>query len=124
MIVFDSSVLITHLRDVDPATRLLERAVIAGRATASVISRVEIEGGMRSHERAIVARLFARLRFEPVSDLVASRAGEFVRRFRRSHPGIEIVDFVIAATADVMGAEFVTLNVRHFPMFRGLKPAF
>jgi predicted nucleic acid-binding protein len=30
----------------------------------------------------------------------------------------------IAATADVVGAELVTLNVKHFPMLKGLKPAF
>ena len=124
MIVFDSTVLIAHLRDVPGATDLVVRAARAHRAVASVLSRVEIEGGMRTHERTDVASLFARFHLEPVTDVIASRAGAFMRRYRRSHPGIEIVDYVIAATADVLGAELVTLNVKHFPMFKRLRPAF
>ncbi len=124
MILFDTTVLVAHLRRGDDATRILLAALGAGRAAGSVISRVEIEGGMRTHERSAVARLFSVLPLEPVSDLIASRAGEFLRRHRRSHPGIEIADYVIAATADILGASLLTLNVKHFPMFRGLKPAF
>ena len=124
MIVFDSTVLIAHLRDVPDATELVLRAARARRAVASVLSRIEIEGGMRTHERSEVASLFARFRMEAVSDVIASRAAGFMRAYRRSHPAIEIVDYVIAATADVHGAELVTLNVKHFPMFRRLRPAF
>jgi len=79
---------------------------------------------MRSAERAAVTRLFSVLQMEPVSDPIARRAGEFLRAHRRSHPGIEVVDYVIAATAELRGAELMTLNVKHFPMFRGLRPAF
>jgi predicted nucleic acid-binding protein len=124
MKLFDTSILIEHLRGTTPATELFRAAAREREASASVLSRVEIEGTMRSHERAEVARLFALLRLEPVSNSIAVRAGEYLRQYRRSHTGVGTVDFVIAATADVMGAELVTLNVRHFPMFRGLKPAF
>ncbi len=122
--VFDTTVLIAYLRGRAEALEILRSALGKSLAVGSVISRVEIEGGMRTHERPDVSRLFSVLPLEPVSDLIASRAGEFLRKHRRSHSGIEIVDYVIAATADVMGAELLTLNVKHFPMFRGLKPAF
>ncbi len=124
MKLFDSTVLIAHLRGVDEATRLLRGAVEEGAACCSVLSRVEIEGGMRSGERTEVRRLFAALDLEPVTDPVAARAGAYLRRFRASHQGIDLVDHVIAATADVTGADLLTLNVRHFPMFEGLEPAF
>lgn len=124
MRLFDSTVLIAHLRGVEPATQLLRGAVEEQAALASVLSRVEIEGGMRSGERAEVRRLFAALRLEPVTDAIARRAGEFLRHYRRSHGGIDVVDYVVAATADVLGAELLTLNVRHFPMFDELVPAF
>ncbi len=123
MKLFDSTVLIAHLRGVEAATALLLDAVERGDARCSVLSRVEVEGGMRSGERRDVRRLFLALRLEPVTDPIASRAAEFVRSYRRSHPGIDLVDYVIAATADVLGAELLTLNVKHFPMFRGLRPA-
>lgn len=124
MKLFDSTVLIAHLRGVDEATRLLRAAVEEDEACCSVLSRVEIEGGMRSGERTEVRRLFAALDLEPVTDPVAARAGEYLRRFRASHQGIDLVDHVIAATADVAGADLLTLNVRHFPMFEDLAPAF
>jgi predicted nucleic acid-binding protein len=122
--VFDSTVLIAHLRGVEAATRLLTSAVLAGEAVASVLSRVEIEGGMRSGERRAVADMFTALRLEPVTDVIARQAAEHLRTYRRSHPGVDVVDYVIAATAEVLEANLLTLNVKHFPMVRGLKPAF
>ena len=117
---FDSTILIAHLRGDTNATRLL-LATPADERLASVLSRTELEGGMRSPERADVARLLGVMQLVPVSDAIASRAGEHVRTYRRSHQGIDIVDFVIAASAEAHQAELLTLNVKHFPMFKGLK---
>jgi predicted nucleic acid-binding protein len=122
--VLDSSILIAHLKGVPPATELVREAVEAGEALASVLSRVEIEGGMRSAERNPVARLMGALDLISVTDEIARRAGEHLRRYRRSHQGIDVVDYVIAATAEVLGAELSTLNVKHFPMFPTLRPPF
>lgn len=122
--LFDSTILIAHLRGVPAATAVLRAAAAKGEAHASVLSRTEIEGGMRSHERLEVVRLFSGLSLEPVTDEIAARAGEHLRRFRRSHSGIDITDYVVAATAETLGAELLTLNVKHFPMVSGLRPAF
>ena len=124
MKVFDSTVLIAHLRGVQAATALLRKAVEANEAACSVLSRIEIEGGMRSAERAAVSRLFAALKLEPVTDAIARRAAAHLRVYRRSHPGVDIVDYVVAATAETLGAELLTLNVKHFPMLTGLGSAF
>lgn len=121
MTVFDSSVLIAHLRGDERATALLTDVATDARL-ASVMARAEIEGGMRSAERARVASLFGVIRLLPVSDAIASRAAEHLRRYRRSHSGIDLVDYVVAATAELHDAELATLNVRHFPMFKGLRP--
>ena len=119
--LFDSTILIAHLRGVAQATQLLVDAVEEG-ALASVISRAEIEGGMRSNERADVARLFDGLELMPVTDSVARRAGVHLRTYRRSHPGIDLADYLIAATAEESQATLVTLNVKHFPMFKEMQP--
>jgi predicted nucleic acid-binding protein len=119
--LFDSTILIAHLRGDDRATELLLDAADEG-VLASVISRTEIEGGMRSGERRDVSQLFDGLLLLPVTDAVARRAGQQLRRFRRSHPGIDLADYLIAATAQEEGASLVTLNVKHFPMFSGLRP--
>lgn len=120
--VFDSTVLIAHLRGDARATDLLLTPERDDRLV-SVVSRIELEGGMRSGERADVARLLGVVTLVPVSDAIAQRAGGFLREFRRSHHGIDLADYVIAATAEVRGAALATLNVKHFPMIRDLRPA-
>jgi predicted nucleic acid-binding protein len=119
--LFDSTILIAHLRGDERATDLLLDAAEEG-ALASVVSRAEIEGGMRSGERREVSRLFDGVRLLPVTDAVARRAGRDLRRFRRSHPGVDLADYLVGATAEEEGVPLVTLNVRHFPMFKGLRP--
>jgi hypothetical protein len=88
------------------------------------VSIAELTGGMRSAERREVWTLLGSLRAEPVTELVARRAGEFMRRYRRSHSGIGIADYLIAATAELRGQTLATLNLRHFPMFTDLRPPF
>ncbi|MEJ7764733.1 MAG: type II toxin-antitoxin system VapC family toxin [Acidimicrobiales bacterium] len=117
---FDSTILIAHLRGDDRATQMLVDAIEPG-ALASVISRTELEGGMRSGERSDVARLFDGLDLVPVSDAIARRAGVHLRTYRRSHPGIDLADYLIAASAEETLATLVTLNVKHFPMFKGME---
>ena len=46
-----------------------------------------------------------------------------VRLFGRSH-SVELGDALIAATAEHHDLKLATLNVRHFPMFKRLKPAY
>lgn len=121
--LFDTSVLIAHLRGDRNATDLLLRLPMIDRL-ASVLARVEIEGGMRGDERTSVAGLIAAMRLVPVTDAIARRAGEHLRRYRRSHQGIDLVDYIVAATAEAYDVPLLTLNVRHFPMFAGLKPAY
>ena len=122
MILFDTSVLIAHLRGEPRATELLLGTPSPERL-ASVLARIEIEGGMRSGERDKIGALFTVLRMMPVTDAVARRAGEHLRTYRRSHTGIDLVDYAVAATAELNGARLATLNVKHFPMFPGLQAA-
>ncbi len=123
MIVIDTSVLIAHLRGDERATRLLLDIPTAER-TASLLARIEVEGGMRSDERRPVASLFAVIRLLPVTDQIARRAGEFLRSYRRSRSAIDLVDYAVAATAELHGARLATLNIKHFPMFPDLTPAY
>lgn len=123
MIVLDTSVLIAHLRGDEAATRYL-LDIPTGQRAASVLARIEIEGGMLSGERRSVAGLFSILTLLPVTDAVAHRAGELLRAYRRSHQGVDLVDYAVAATVELHGATLATLNVRHFPMFEGLLPPF
>jgi predicted nucleic acid-binding protein len=124
VILVDSDVLIAHLRGVQAARDWLVEARRRQRLAISVVTTVEIVGGMRSAERREVWGLLSAFKVEPATEIVARRAGDMMRRYRRSHAGIGLGDYLIAATVDVKGLELATLNVRHFPMFPDLRPPF
>ncbi|WP_326549225.1 type II toxin-antitoxin system VapC family toxin [Mycolicibacterium sp. ND9-15] len=124
MMLVDSDILIAHLRGVAAARDWLRDARGEGPLAISVVSLTELVGGMRSAERREVWQLLASFRAEPVTEIIARRAGDFMRQYRRSHSGIGLVDYLIAATADIKGYEPATLNVKHFPMFKDLRPPF
>jgi predicted nucleic acid-binding protein len=118
-VVLDTSVLIDHLRAAAPAAEYL--ASLEDRPSCSEISRIEVIQGLRTAERSAAKSLFALIDWIPVGEAVALRAGELGRRWRRSHPGIGVADLAIAATAEQIDATIATRNLKHFPMFRGLR---
>jgi predicted nucleic acid-binding protein len=125
VILVDSDVIIANLRG-RPAARdwLLDARRDTGPLAVSVVSVSEVAGGMRSPERRQVSRLLSSMHAFPVTERIAWRAAEFMRTYRRSHQGIGLGDYLIAATAEAEGLDLATLNVRHFPMIEDLQPPF
>ena len=121
-VVLDTDVLIDYLRGLPAAGRYVEG--LAAVPTCSEVTRVEVVRGMRSHERRVTERFLATIRWAVVDEKTSQLAGELGRRFRRNHGGIGVADLVIAATAALLDIPLATLNVRHFPMFEGLEPAY
>jgi len=120
--VIDTSVIIDILRGLPAAADYLEG--LEDVPACSEITRVEVTRGLRSAERVPTERLFQQLRWVAVDESIARRAGELGRRWRTSHPGISSPDLVIAATAEQLGADLATSNVKHFPMFKRLQPPY
>lgn len=122
MIVADTTVLIDALRGLPAAAEAIDDAFDRGdEVTASVVSKVEIWRGMRAHEKRAVRALFGEIQWVPVDEPVADLAGEYARIYRASHQGIDVADYLIAATAMRADAELWTRNVTHFPMFEALE---
>lgn len=125
MILVDSDVLIAHLRGIGAARKwLLDARKESGRLATSAVCVAEVAGGMRSGERREVDRLLEMFEVFPVSRQASWQAAQFMRQYRRSHSGIGLGDYLIAATVDTERLELATLNVKHFPMFDGLEPPF
>ncbi len=85
------------------------------------MTRVEVLTGMRPSEELPTHRLLRLFEWVPVDRRIADRAGELGRRYLGSHPGVDPVDLVIAATVELLGAELWTRNLKHFPMVPGLR---
>ena len=120
----DSNVVIDVLRNAPEAVECVRREVQRGRLYGSVLTRAEVLAGMLPGEEEATMGSLEVFNWLPVDVHVADRAGEFSRRHRQAHPGIELTDYVIAATADIAGLRLLTRNVKHFPMFRRLRPAY
>jgi predicted nucleic acid-binding protein len=67
--------------------------------------------------------LLSIFRLIPVTPEIARAGGIFKRDYARSH-GFGLADAIVAATAAVENAELKTLNVKHYPMIKGLNPAY
>jgi len=120
--LLDTSVAIDHLRGYPLATALLEGLLQSDDAlVASELTRFELLTGARHDERPHLADFFSVVDWAPVTEDIARQAGAYARSYRRSHAWIGVVDYLIAGTACVLGADLITVNLRHFPMFAGLQ---
>lgn len=113
-LLFDTDVLIDHLRG-DPQAK----AYLEGRTDTLMVSAVtiaELFAGVREGEERRTLDGFVRA-FEvvAVSLQIAERGGLIRRDYKRSH-NIGLPDAIIAATAEHERASLVTLNDKHFPM--------
>ncbi len=70
------------------------------------------------------AGLLDQLRWLDVNSQLADAAGRLAAAYRRSYSGVDTVAYLVGAGAQELGAHLLTLNVKHFPMFPGLEPAY
>jgi predicted nucleic acid-binding protein len=122
-LVLDTSVLIDHLRGRPrEATELIPDALARGdELWGSEICRAEVLAGMRAGEERETRALLGIVSWVGVDESAAETAGALGRRYLKSHPGIDIADLLVAALVEHLGADLKTTNVKHFPMFKGLR---
>jgi predicted nucleic acid-binding protein len=121
-ILADTNVLVDYLRGYPQAVSLVTEKT--ERIILSAITVAELYAGVRGQaELDVLDDLVWLHPVVPVTAETAKAAGLLRREYGKSH-GLEIPDAVVAATVQAEGAEFWTLNVKHFPMFPDLKPAY
>jgi predicted nucleic acid-binding protein len=122
--VVDSDLLIWFLRGMPEARVAIREARLRDPRLLSVTPvRTEVLRGMRPGEERPTVDLLDQIEWVAVDVDLADRAGELGQRYQHSHQGIEVVDLLLAAASERLGADLLTRNVKHFPMFPGLKPA-
>lgn len=121
MKLIDTSVAIDHLRGRHEATDLLFSLVAADEIiAASELVRFELLAGVRGSEADALEEFFTVVQWITVDETIVRTAAALARKHGRAHTGIDTVDYIIAATAGLLGADLLTTNIRHFPMFAGL----
>jgi predicted nucleic acid-binding protein len=121
-ILVDTDVMIDFLRGHPKAVALLKKH--SSRIVLSSIVAAELYAGVRGDEElATLDDLLSLFPVIPVSPSLARAGGLNKRDYCKAH-GVGLADAIVAATCEAESAELKTLNIKHYPMIRGLKPAY
>jgi len=121
-ILLDTDVLVDFLRGHSKAVAFINAQ--SDRIILSSIVVAELFAGVRGDAEQVVLEDFISLfRVIPVDAEIAKTGGLYKRDYARSH-GVGLADAILAATAESENAELKTLNTKHYPMFKGLRPAY
>ncbi|MFZ0594094.1 MAG: type II toxin-antitoxin system VapC family toxin [Bryobacteraceae bacterium] len=116
-VLVDSDILIevTRARDAEILRKWAELAESQDDVLCSPVSIAELWHGALPRECDVLTNLFRALTCIPIDAEIGRKAGEFLRRYRKSH-SVELGDALIAASAVVTGAALWTRNRKHYPM--------
>ena len=81
----------------------------------SPVTVAELWRGARPTEFESLDKLLSVMICVPIDRQVGRTAGDYLRKFARSH-ALELADAMIAASAAIHGATLWTRNRRHYPM--------
>ena len=121
----DTDVLIDFLRGREQAVSFVnlesDRIIVSSIVVAELYAGVR--GGKGDTEQSTLERFLSLFRIVHVTAAIARLGGLYKRDYGRSH-GVSLADAVVAATATLENAELKTLNVKHYPMFNAIQPAY
>jgi len=121
-VLVDTDVMIDYLRGYPKAVTFVKTR--SDRIILSSIVVAELYAGVKGEaELATLDDFIFLFHIVPVSKALAREGGLYKRDYARSH-GIGMADALIAATAVAEDAQLKTLNIKHYPMFKTLKPAY
>ena len=124
-ILVDTDVLIDFLRGHEQAVSFVnlesDRIIVSSIVVAELYAGAR--GGKSDTERGTLERFLSLFRIVHVTVAIARLGGLYKRDYGRSH-GVSLADAVVAATATLENAELKTLNVKHYPMFNAIQPAY
>jgi predicted nucleic acid-binding protein len=116
-VLIDSDIVIEVLRGRDQAI-LAQWSTLAASTSPILVSPItfaEIGAGALVGEMPMIARFFAPLTCVAIDEKIGQLAGEYLRRYSKSH-NVKIADALIAASAVQNQAALWTRNRKHYPM--------
>ena len=120
--LLDTDVLIDFLRGYDKAVDFV--TANSHKIILSSIVVAELYAGVKgAAELTALDNFISLFTVIPVTSEISRVGGLFKRDYAKSH-GVGLADAIIAATCESENAALKTLNVKHYPMMKGLKPAY
>ncbi len=121
-ILLDTDILVDFLRGHSKAMAFVKAS--SARVILSSIVVAELYAGVKGDaEQAVLEDFVSLFRIVPVDANIAKAGGLYKRDYGKSH-GVGLADAILAATAKAENAELKTLNTKHYPMLKGLRPAY
>jgi predicted nucleic acid-binding protein len=121
-ILLDTDVLVDFLRGHSKAVAFVNAH--SARIILSSIVVAELYAGVKGDEEQATLEDFVSLfRVVPVSAEIAKAGGLYKRDYGKLH-SVGLADAILAATAEAENAELKTLNRKHYPMLKRLRPAY
>ena len=121
-ILLDTDVLVDFFRGHSKAVAFVNAH--SARIILSSIVVAELYAGVKGDaEQDVLENFVSLFRVVPVGAEIAKAGGLYKRDYGTSH-GVGLADAILAATAEAMNAELKTLNTKHYPMLKGLRPAY
>ena len=121
-ILLDTDVLVDFFRGHSKAVAFVNAH--SARIILSSIVVAELYAGVKGDaEQAALENFVSLFRVVPVGAEIAKTGGLYKRDYGKSH-GVGLADAILAATAEAENAELKTLNSKHYPMLKGLRPAY
>ncbi len=120
--LLDTDVLIDFFRGYSKAVTFVNK--YSTRIILSSIVVAELYAGVKEGTEQLALENFVSLfRVIPVTDEIAKAGGLYKRDYGKSH-GVGLADAIIAATTKAENADLKTLNTKHYPMLKSLKPVY
>ncbi len=121
-ILLDTDILVDFFRGHSKAAAYVNAH--SARIILSSIVVAELYAGVKGDAEQVVLDNFVSLfRVVPVSTEIAKSGGIYKRDYAKSH-SVGLADAILVATAEAENAELKTLNTKHYPMLRDLRPAY
>jgi predicted nucleic acid-binding protein len=121
-ILLDTDVLVDFFRGYSEAVAFVNAN--SSRIILSSIVVAELYAGVKGDaEQATIGNFVSLFRVIPLDVEIAKAGGLYKRDYGKSH-GVGLADAILAATAELENAELKTLNIKHYPMLKGLSPAY
>ncbi|MCK4604650.1 MAG: type II toxin-antitoxin system VapC family toxin [Deltaproteobacteria bacterium] len=121
-ILLDTDVLVDFFRGHSKAVAFVNAH--SARIILSSIVVAELYAGVKGDaEQTALENFVSLFRVVPVSAEIAKAGGLYKRDYSKSH-GVGLADAILAATAEAENAKLKTLNTKHYPMLKGIRPAY